>query len=73
MATDLPPFSGEEAPCTKCSYEGASVEYRPFGKCLHDGSGFGRVVGTASNERLHRECVRCGHEWDEATVSTAAP
>jgi predicted nucleic-acid-binding Zn-ribbon protein len=63
MSEPLPPFSGDEPTCPKCQHEGASTEYRALGQCLHDSGG---AIGVARNERLHRECLRCGYAWDEA-------
>lgn len=70
MSEPLPPFSGDEPTCSKCGHEGASTEYRALGKCLHDS---GEAIGANKNERLHRECSRCNHAWDEAIVTTEAP
>ncbi|MEU6365786.1 hypothetical protein ABZ876_08520 [Streptomyces sp. NPDC046931] len=63
MSEALPPFSGDSPVCPKCRYEDASTQYRAVGRCLHDS---GCTVGLTKNERLHRECLRCGYEWDEA-------
>lgn len=60
----LPPFSGDTPTCPKCQYEGASTRYLGTGRCLHGERGV--AVGVGKNERLHRECARCGYEWDEA-------
>lgn len=65
-----PPFSGDEPTCTKCGHEGAATEYRAHGECIH-GHGLTGTIGFEPNERLHRECARCGHEWDEALVAPA--
>lgn len=62
----LPPFSGDLTTCTKCRHQGASTAYLAHGRCLHDGSG--ATLGFQPNERLHRECRRCGYEWDEAIL-----
>lgn len=71
MSAEYPPFSGDEPTCIKCGYEGASTECREHGQCIH-GPGIEDTYGWARNERLHRECTRCGHEWDEAIVTTKA-
>lgn len=64
MNEPLPPYSGDTPPCPKCQYEGATTQYREHGQCVH---GEGRAtIGMRKNERLHRECMRCGHAWDEA-------
>ncbi|MFD6968351.1 hypothetical protein [Streptomyces sp. NPDC059949] len=70
--TALPPFSGDEPTCAKCGYAGARTEYLPFGDCAHE-PGARVTIGWTANERLHRECQRCGHQWDEAVVSAAKP
>lgn len=66
-----PPFSGDEPTCTKCGHEGAHTVYREYGECIH-GHGLTEVFGFEPNERLYRECARCGHEWDEAIVTAKA-
>lgn len=63
----LPPFSGDDPPCIKCGWTDARTEYLPFGDCAH-GLGDRTTVGFQPNERLHRECTRCGYQWDEAIV-----
>jgi predicted nucleic-acid-binding Zn-ribbon protein len=68
MTAPLPPYSGPEPTCPKCGNEGAATEFRALGECLHE---TGEQVHTfARNERLHRTCYRCGHQWDEATTDT---
>lgn len=61
----LPTFSGDEPVCPKCGHQGADTEYRDHGSCVHPG---GLVAGVHPHERLHRECLRCGYAWDEATL-----
>jgi ribosomal protein L37E len=64
-----PPFSGDEPTCAKCGHEGgAFTRYRQHGQCIH-GPGLEGIVGYGPNERLHRECARCGYEWDEAVFT----
>lgn len=70
--TDLPPFSGDDPTCPKCGNEGADTEYRPYGDCVHEAEA-GLILGSHPNERLHRECSRCGYSWDEATVEQKQP
>lgn len=65
MAEPLPPFSGDDTTCTKCGHVGAATEYRAHGECIHS-TGPEISVGFDPNERLHRECRRCGYQWDEA-------
>lgn len=61
--TDRPPFSGDDPTCPKCANVGATTKYLGFGVCQH---GTGMTLGYEQSERLHRECRRCGYEWDEA-------
>jgi len=69
MTTEpLPPYSGDEPDCPKCSHSHAYTEYRAHGSCVHSAEG---TVGLEPNERLHRQCARCGYAWDEATVEPA--
>lgn len=72
MSAALPPFSGDDTTCTKCGHEGATTEYRAHGECVHGCDALIEAIGFQPNERLHRECARCGHEWDEAIVQPAA-
>lgn len=64
MSEPLPPFSGDEPTCPKCSHSEAYTEYKPEGApgsgSLNWGAGSGRV------ERLERRCGRCDFTWDEA-------
>lgn len=62
MSRPLPPYSGDDATCIKCSNVGARTTYRRFGE-----PGYGQV-GVAANfpERLERECNRCDYRWNEA-------
>ncbi|MFI8351347.1 hypothetical protein [Streptomyces sp. NPDC085596] len=64
MSEPLPPFSGDTPTCPKCRYRGASTQYRELGHCIHGERDV--VIGCQKNERLHRECERCGYAWDEA-------
>lgn len=66
---DLPPFSGDKPTCVKCQFKGAATQYMRIGRCLHDGSH--STIGMTQNERLHRECIRCGYGWDEALAEHA--
>jgi rubredoxin len=68
MAEPLPPFSGDKPTCPKCGHGDAYTEYRGNGTCVHGGSG--GYFGFGPNERLHRQCARCGYAWDEATTDT---
>ena len=66
----LPPFSGDDSQCPKCGYIPASVRYLAHGVCLHAGD-LSEVIGLEPNERLHRECRRCGYAWCEALMDPA--
>ncbi|MEU8278213.1 hypothetical protein ACFYOK_37400 [Microbispora bryophytorum] len=63
--TALPLYSGEDVTCPKCGNEGASTKFLSYGRCTHETETI--VIGWEPNERLHRECTRCGHAWDEQT------
>jgi hypothetical protein len=69
----LPPFSGDRPQCPKCGHKSARVVYLAYGKCRHTSYvGTGVVIGFQPNERLHRECDRCGFAWDEALADVYA-
>lgn len=52
----LKPFD-EKSPCSKCGcLRSASVRYDLF--------------GLEGEERLERECQRCGHTWYEACINS---
>lgn len=57
MTEELPPYSGEDAQCVKCSNTGAFTEWRPA-------ESLGTTVLKA--EHLRRQCTRCDYRWDEA-------
>lgn len=61
-----PPYTGPKVRCTKCGNKGAYTNYMATGRCMHVWPYV--VDGFDANPRLHRECERCGHQWDEATV-----
>lgn len=63
MPEPLPPFSGDEPPCPKCSNEGAITYYRPAGTPPNYPDS---QVPEHLPERLDRACSRCGFEWAEA-------
>lgn len=68
----LPPFSGDEPACVKCGHKGASTYYRaasPRGM-RHDWNGRHEMCGPLP-ERLERQCLRCGFQWDEALATSA--
>lgn len=67
MSDTYPPFSGDDVPCAACGFAGAFTTYRATGDCAHPSS---EVIQTMRlNPRLCRTCGRCGHQWDEATVT----
>ncbi|MFD6935279.1 hypothetical protein ACFWAP_03855 [Streptomyces goshikiensis] len=71
----LPPYSGAEALCVKCSYPEAFTRYRP---ALRVGlRGPEEFNGAARRgplpERLERACGRCDFQWDEDLVPAPAP
>lgn len=67
-----PPFSGDDPTCVKCGHEGASTLYLAHGRCIH-APGPEIAIGFEPNERLHRECGRCGYQWDEAITGGDQP
>lgn len=65
--TVLPPYSGEETACPKCSHSEARTVYRMAlsGRQLRDWND-GAVQRGPLPERLERECMNCGFTWDES-------
>jgi hypothetical protein len=61
MPKTLPPFSGDDAVCAKCSNVGAFTEHKAEGEPRP-----GNFVGLGEPERLERRCARCDYVWDEA-------
>lgn len=63
----LPPYSGEETACPKCSHGEAHTVYRSplSGRLLRDWND-GAVQRGPLPERLERECRNCGFTWDES-------
>lgn len=57
----LPPFSGDNTVCPKCSHNQAYTEHKPAGE-----PSSGRFSGIGEPERLERRCARCDYTWDEA-------
>lgn len=64
----FPPFSGDDVRCSKCGNDGASTTYRSHGRCIHQVSHNVVIRIGELNERLCRECRRCGYRWDEAVM-----
>lgn len=63
----LPPFSGDETTCSKCSHTEAYTEHKPAGEPRS-----GSFSGIGEPERLERRCARCDFIWDEA-INPPAP
>jgi rubredoxin len=63
MTAQLPPFSGDDTTCPKCSNTSAYTEHKEAGE-----PGANDVIGFAPErpERLERRCSRCDYVWDEA-------
>jgi hypothetical protein len=68
MVKELPPFSGDDTTCCKCSNEGALTRY-----IAENQPSCGLRVGLGRPQRLERRCTRCGFEWDEAINPPPAP
>ncbi|MFB8772127.1 hypothetical protein [Streptomyces broussonetiae] len=64
MADQLPPFSGDNPTCPKCSKTGAFTQYRAAGE--YSGNEDQRFAPSPKGERLERTCQRCDFLWDEA-------
>ena len=63
MPDTLPPYSGDNPTCLKCSHQGAITRHRAAGE---HGSGDPATFGPSpKGERLERECQRCDYVWDE--------
>lgn len=61
-APGLPPFSGDDPKCPKCSHYDATTTHVPTGARTPEG---------CTGECLQRECDRCGYAWAEATVEVS--
>lgn len=64
--TDHPPYTGDNARCAKCGYDGVGTTYTAHGRC-EDGYLVMDHQDTGG-ERLCRTCRRCDYHWDEAVV-----
>ncbi|MEW2068431.1 hypothetical protein [Streptomyces sp. NPDC007346] len=62
----LPPFSGDNPLCGKCSHVDAYTDYRAAGE--YSSNERPRSAPSPKGERLERTCGRCGFIWDEALV-----
>lgn len=65
---DLPPYSGEHATCRKCGSKAAETKFTTQAQ-----QPFGIPRGGYPKEWLHRRCVVCSAEWDEACVAPEPP
>ncbi|MFD3608999.1 hypothetical protein ACFWXA_13160 [Streptomyces atroolivaceus] len=64
--TELPPFSGEQTECVKCSDVDTFTRFRPScPRGLWEYNGRTTMRGPLP-ERLERQCSRCDYQWDEA-------
>lgn len=57
MTKELPPYTGDDAQCPKCSNVGAFTEWQ---------DAYRMGAAELDSERLRRRCERCDFEWDEA-------
>lgn len=63
----LPPYSGPEACCAKCSNRGAYTQHRDaVAPEMLLRSDSGRLRRGPLPERLERQCERCDFQWDES-------
>lgn len=62
----LPPYSGEETACSKCSNSEAYTRYRPVQTLMLVAEWNGQPERRGPlPERLERECKNCDFKWDE--------
>lgn len=64
MIQPLPPFSGDDTTCLKCSNIGAFTRHRKAGE--HGSDEHTTFRPSERGERLERACARCEYVWDEA-------
>lgn len=69
--TRLPPYSGEETVCVKCSHDSAVTRFRKAGE--HSTQDPHTFRPSTKGERLERECWRCDYAWDEALAPPTGP
>ncbi len=60
---ELPPYTGEHATCRKCGSKAVETKFSTAAKAP-----YGIPPAGYPAEWLHRRCVVCGAEWDEATI-----
>lgn len=71
--TTLPPYSGDDSVCIKCSNHGARTTYQPaIERVLTEYNGRNERRGPLP-ERLERCCRRCDFQWDEALNPSSSP
>jgi hypothetical protein len=63
VSKSLPPYSGEDALCPKCSNIGAYTEWLEANRL---------GASELDPERLRRCCSRCDYTWNEALNPPAA-
>lgn len=62
----LPPYTGEETTCSKCSNSEAYTRYRPVQTLMLVVEWNGQLERRGPlPERLERECKNCDFKWDE--------
>lgn len=62
----LPPYSGRETTCPKCSHPEADTQHRaPVRRGTWDRDDNGVLRVGPLPERLERRCENCGFAWDE--------
>lgn len=64
MTAQLPPFSGDDTTCPKCSNPSAYTQHRKAGE--HGSDEHATFGPSKRGERLERACARCDYVWDEA-------
>lgn len=63
----LPPYSGHETLCAKCSHLEALTRFRPEIGHPQTEEYNGQLKRRGPlPERLERQCMRCDYQWDEA-------
>ncbi|WP_228994734.1 hypothetical protein [Streptomyces sp. DH8] len=70
QAAVLPPFTGDDAVCPKCSHFETFTRYRPAKSMIVEDFN-GEPRRGPLPERLERECARCDFAWDEALLPPA--
>jgi len=68
--TAYPPYTGDDARCTKCGGHGAGTEY--VGNFFELSYGDVYRSPGSTDEVFVRECYRCSYKWVEAVPAEAA-